>query len=210
MKSGFIAPENLSLMRIVDLPGGEVDNADESKAGEWGPAAVKALKEWSTEVGGASVARVTRTLIRRRQGRDTAFHGLRTMYDTHFDVTSYDIDAYLPQIPDIGRASSPRPISPDFSLFTTIRFTSPNATRPTPVIEKHHVPLVDGHIARLREAHAYFSERDGSDAWGRWPGDEHLWLELKTALESKERAATGDWRVSDCVVIRLVSGTGGC
>ncbi len=130
------------------------------------------------------------------------------MYDTHFDVTSYVINAYLPQVPDIGRASSPPPISPDFSLFTTIRFTSPHGTRPAPVIEKHHVPLVDRHLARLREAHAYFSERDGSDAWGRWPGDEHVWLELKTALESKERETTGDWRVSDCLVIRLVPGRG--
>ncbi len=73
MKSGFIAPENLSLMRIVDLPGGELDNADETKAGEWGSAAVKALKEWSTEVGGASIARVARALTRRRQGRIRPF-----------------------------------------------------------------------------------------------------------------------------------------
>jgi predicted Rossmann-fold nucleotide-binding protein len=49
-ESGFINPENLSLVSIVDLPEGEAANADESKAGEWGAAAVKALRDWSVSV----------------------------------------------------------------------------------------------------------------------------------------------------------------
>jgi hypothetical protein len=53
-ESGFINPENLSLVSIVDLPEGEAANADESKAGEWGEAAVKALRDWSVSVSGMS------------------------------------------------------------------------------------------------------------------------------------------------------------
>ncbi|EKD01354.1 hypothetical protein A1Q2_04342 [Trichosporon asahii var. asahii CBS 8904] len=45
-ESGFIKKENLSLLRIVDLPGGAEANADEAKAEEWGDAAIRALKEW--------------------------------------------------------------------------------------------------------------------------------------------------------------------
>ncbi|RXK38603.1 TIGR00730 family protein [Tremella mesenterica] len=48
-KAGFINPENLSLMRIVDLPGGESANSDVSLAGGWGEATVSALRAWSLE-----------------------------------------------------------------------------------------------------------------------------------------------------------------
>lgn len=47
---GFIKKENLQLLRIVDLPGGAEANADISKAGEWGEAALRALKEWHIPV----------------------------------------------------------------------------------------------------------------------------------------------------------------
>ncbi|KAI9638051.1 uncharacterized protein MKK02DRAFT_42433 [Dioszegia hungarica] len=49
--SGFINPENLSLVKIVDLPGGEKDNADPSKAGEWGQVAVDAIKKFTFSAG---------------------------------------------------------------------------------------------------------------------------------------------------------------
>lgn len=45
--SGFIKPENLSLMHIIDLPGG---NTDGGRAEEWGAAAIEALREWSLPV----------------------------------------------------------------------------------------------------------------------------------------------------------------
>lgn len=48
-KSGFINPENLSLVKIVDLDG-EGGNSDESRAEEWGGAAIKALKEFTFSV----------------------------------------------------------------------------------------------------------------------------------------------------------------
>ncbi|OXG21545.1 lysine decarboxylase [Cryptococcus neoformans Tu401-1] len=47
VEAGFIAPNNLSLLRLVDLEGGEEANIDETRADEWGQAALKALKEWS-------------------------------------------------------------------------------------------------------------------------------------------------------------------
>lgn len=48
--AGFVAPQNLALCQIVDLPGGSAANLDESRAGEWGEATIKALKEWSLDV----------------------------------------------------------------------------------------------------------------------------------------------------------------
>jgi hypothetical protein len=46
--SGFIKAENLSLVRIIDLPGD--GNTDASRAAEWGAAAVEALRQWSLPV----------------------------------------------------------------------------------------------------------------------------------------------------------------
>jgi hypothetical protein len=48
--AGFIAPQNLSLCQIVDLPGGSAANLDESRAEEWGPATISALSKWSFAV----------------------------------------------------------------------------------------------------------------------------------------------------------------
>ena len=48
--AGFIKEENLALVQIIDLPGGKAANFEEAKADEWGPAAVKALQEWSPTV----------------------------------------------------------------------------------------------------------------------------------------------------------------
>ena len=50
VEAGFISPENLSLLRIVDLDGGATANADEARAGEWGQAALLALQQWSIAV----------------------------------------------------------------------------------------------------------------------------------------------------------------
>nr|XP_018263733.1 lysine decarboxylase [Kwoniella dejecticola CBS 10117]OBR85891.1 lysine decarboxylase [Kwoniella dejecticola CBS 10117] len=47
VEAGFITQTNLSLLRLVNLEGGESANADESRASEWGDAALKALREWS-------------------------------------------------------------------------------------------------------------------------------------------------------------------
>lgn len=46
--SGFIKAENLSLVRIIDLPGD--GNTDASRAADWGAAAVEALRQWSLPV----------------------------------------------------------------------------------------------------------------------------------------------------------------
>ncbi|BEI83620.1 hypothetical protein CcaverHIS002_0402240 [Cutaneotrichosporon cavernicola] len=43
--SGFIKAENLSLLRIIDLP--SEGNTNAARAAEWGPAAVEALRQWS-------------------------------------------------------------------------------------------------------------------------------------------------------------------
>lgn len=56
-KSGFINPENLSLVSIVDLPEG--GNSDEDRAEEWGAAAIKALKEFKFSVSGTSTVKIT-------------------------------------------------------------------------------------------------------------------------------------------------------
>lgn len=48
--AGFIKPENLSLVKVVDI-GDAAENADESRAGEWGAAAIRALKEWQLQPG---------------------------------------------------------------------------------------------------------------------------------------------------------------
>ena len=50
VEAGFIAPQNLALCRVVDLPGGKDANKDESRAGEWGDVAVQALRDWSFSV----------------------------------------------------------------------------------------------------------------------------------------------------------------
>lgn len=49
VEAGFIAEKNLALVQIVDLEDAAA-NDDESRAGEWGAATVKALQNWSLEV----------------------------------------------------------------------------------------------------------------------------------------------------------------
>ncbi|KAK6903051.1 hypothetical protein I203_108312 [Kwoniella mangroviensis CBS 8507] len=51
VEAGFIAPSNLSLLKLVNLEGGEDANTDESRADEWGQAAFKALDEWDLAEG---------------------------------------------------------------------------------------------------------------------------------------------------------------
>jgi len=76
----------------------------------------------------------------------------------------------------------------DFSLFTTMRYTT-NIRRE---VEKEMIPLWIYHLRRLREAHAYFGERDGLERWGDWPGDEAVWGRVKEKLEDLGK---GDYRV---------------
>jgi hypothetical protein len=55
---------------------------------------------------------------------------------------------------------------------------------------REDIPLIDYHIARLKEAHAHFAENDS--AWGEWPGDDGVWQSIRSRLEE---AHAGDWRV---------------
>jgi len=76
----------------------------------------------------------------------------------------------------------------DFSLFTTMRYTTDRKREVTQDI----IPLWTYHSRRLREAHAYFAERDGLEKWGDWPGDEAIWGKVKEKLEDLGK---GDYRV---------------
>lgn len=44
--AGFILEKNLALVKVIDLDGGKAANFEEARADEWGPAVIKALKEW--------------------------------------------------------------------------------------------------------------------------------------------------------------------
>lgn len=95
------------------------------------------------------------------------------------------------QIPSSSLLADTEPV---FSLFTTTRYTSPSP--PATTIQRTHIPLLDRHIARLRSAWAYFSERDGEGVWGAWPGDDSIWERIKEVVEASEKRGRGDWRVS--------------
>ncbi|WWD01279.1 hypothetical protein V866_008222 [Kwoniella sp. B9012] len=77
------------------------------------------------------------------------------------------------------------------AIFTTLRYTSSSSSTKLPVTEES-LPLLDLHFERLREAFDHFSERDGKDRWGDWPGEERIWEELKEVLEQSQ---PGDYRV---------------
>ena len=77
-----------------------------------------------------------------------------------------------------------------------MRYTSLSAEHPTLSMGKSHIPLLDRHIHRLREAHAHFSRRDGTSVWDEWVGDDELWRILKARLEEVEHELQRDWRVS--------------
>lgn len=57
-------------------------------------------------------------------------------------------------------------------------------------VDKEDVPLIELHIARLREAHAYFAA--SNPIWGEWPGDGAVWGTIRKRLGE---ADAGDWRV---------------
>ena len=68
-----------------------------------------------------------------------------------------------------------------------MRFTR-TTTEP---VHKDAVPLLDAHIARLREAHARFSEMyPGQRA--TWPGDDTIWETIRKELDATKN---GDWRI---------------
>ena len=83
----------------------------------------------------------------------------------------------------------------DFSLFTTMRYTSPDLSDPTLPIIKDQIPLLEYHFDRLEMAFAHFSERDGSEIWGSFPSRQRLWEELEATLTRREKEQQGDWRV---------------
>jgi hypothetical protein len=107
----------------------------------------------------------------------------------------------------LGSDESSKTISQEetFSLFTTLRFTSPNPSYPTIPLTEEHIPLLRRHIARLREAHDHFRTRDGKSIWGEWIGDERVWQGVKDKLERNERVGQGDWRVSEPALLTLIS-----
>ena len=101
-----------------------------------------------------------------------------------------------------------------FSLFTTLRFTTPPLTDnqihtaiatgsgisqasqlAQYTVQKHHVPLLDRHIARLRTAHAHYVDKEGQAKWGVWPGDDAVWQDVRMVLQSRADAGAGDYRV---------------
>lgn len=69
-----------------------------------------------------------------------------------------------------------------------MRYTSTQGRRP---VRRDDVPLLDGHLSRLRDGHGYFASRKPAK-WGEWPGDHAVWEQIRGALQNAER---GDWRV---------------
>ncbi|WVR05150.1 hypothetical protein IAU60_002162 [Kwoniella sp. DSM 27419] len=173
VEAGFIAPANLSLCKIVNLDGGEAANRDESKASEWGPAAIKALREWSLEDG--------------------------TGYGLNWDLKEKRAGgaAQLPNGTNQTQLHSTSSLHPPEAIFTTLRYTSPHPHEVTLPVEERSLPLLDLHIERLREAHAHFAGRSDHHRqyWGGWMGDGVIRNALMYKLEETERAGPGDWRV---------------
>ncbi|WWC89939.1 uncharacterized protein L201_004868 [Kwoniella dendrophila CBS 6074] len=170
VEAGFIAPNNLSLLKLVDLEGGEKANSDESKAEEWGKAALKALDEW--ELAEETGYGLDWSLKEKRAGGDES-----------------KLNAESSESNSISNIRLPE------AIFTTIRYTSPCTTKPTTPITKESLPLLKLHFERLKEAFEYLSRRDGKDKWGNWPGEETIWEELKRDIEIMEKKSPGDFRV---------------
>ena len=76
-----------------------------------------------------------------------------------------------------------------------MRYTSPSPPTVSGQIGKEDIPLLDRHIARLKSAWTYFTEKDGREVWGDWPGDEYVWDKIREALRKGEEDGVGDWRV---------------
>jgi len=86
----------------------------------------------------------------------------------------------------------------DFSLFTTMRYTTDSKR----AVEEVNIPLWPYHLRRLKEAHAYFANKDGEDKWGIWPGDEAVWEKVRDKLESIDE---GDFRVCSSLTADFAS-----
>ncbi|OCF41437.1 TIGR00730 family protein [Kwoniella heveanensis CBS 569] len=181
VEAGFIPAANLSLCQVVNLAGGDDEslNSDESRAGEWGQAAIQALKDWQfAEDTGYGI---DWELKEKRAGGDESVLNAKSA-----NATSTLSSGISRTVSSLRRPEA---------LFTTLRYTSPSLHESTIPIERSSIPLLDYHVLRLREAHAHFRERDSSDVWGEWMGDQRLWELLKDALEAKEKEVRGDWRV---------------
>ncbi|WRT67239.1 uncharacterized protein IL334_004205 [Kwoniella shivajii] len=174
--AGFIAPANLSLLKLVNLEGGSTANADESKANEWGDAAIRALNDWDLAEGTG-------------YGLDWEVKPDRAGGETSQDSGSSKPLAIAEQT-DGPRWTRKLPDA----IFTTLRYTSPSPNATVPV-QRSSLPLLDLHLQRLDEAFSHFSQKDEDAAWGMWPGQETVWAELKQVLEDAERRERGDWRV---------------
>ncbi|WVQ98850.1 hypothetical protein IAU59_005981 [Kwoniella sp. CBS 9459] len=193
VEAGFISATNLSLCHIVNLAGDNDTslNSDESRAAKWGQAAVKALKDWQfAEDTGYGI---DWDLKEKRAGGDESVLDAKPI-NTPLPASSSKFQTAETQTQpqtQIPRSKA----GPPAALFTTLRYTSPALDEATLPIEKSSIPLLHYHIERLREAHAYFAKRDGQSVWGEWVGDDNVWNALKQALEDKEKAVRGDWRV---------------
>lgn len=68
-----------------------------------------------------------------------------------------------------------------------MRYTR-SSSRP---VERDNIPLLDGHIARLRNACDHFAKLL-PEKWGTWPGDERVWDQIRVKLNAADE---GDWRI---------------
>jgi hypothetical protein len=97
VEAGFIAEKNLALVQIVDLEDAAA-NDDESRAGEWGPATVKALQDWSLEVSRPLTSAYVSHTNSSRKTQGTGSSGcqrgilrLKSKYDSSHPDTSHDM-----------------------------------------------------------------------------------------------------------------------
>ncbi|GMK58875.1 hypothetical protein CspeluHIS016_0603170 [Cutaneotrichosporon spelunceum] len=168
--SGFIKPENLSLLRIIDLPG-EGGNSNAARAEEWGPAAVEALRQWSLPTSAGYGFKWDDV--------KPADLGLKPAEGT-VDAAAVTIAATCAAT---AAAATDRP-----ALFTTARYTTDRANP----LSRASIPLWHRHVARLQAAHAHFSR---TADWGAWPGEAALWAATESVLSSCDKEGPGDWRV---------------
>lgn len=73
-----------------------------------------------------------------------------------------------------------------------MRYTSSTESKP---FDMSRIPLLEYHLDRLRDAHAYFATRDGQSIWGPWVGDDRVRRAIETKLQAQHEEAPGDYRV---------------
>ncbi|ORX39982.1 lysine decarboxylase-domain-containing protein [Kockovaella imperatae] len=112
VEAGFIQPQNLALVQILDLPGGAQANSDERQADAWGPATITALKEWSVsddagyglkwDQPGNSSAEMRAKENAAESQKEETFSLFTTMRFTSVDVNRPTLPVTKEQIPLLG------------------------------------------------------------------------------------------------------------